>query len=144
MRWGLRFDGGAIRYGNTGPYEIYYNPNEIIAARIFLDTYTLDELFRDGDTSGAEKTLARHMIQRCTLYALGWRPTLLLPNATTVDDNYGPPGQYTRRTITPVDRALAAVFTGGGTGCYAPGMRWDKRGAIRLIGESAFPVTLPS
>ena len=130
-------------YGTSGPYEIYQNPNEIISARIYLDTYTLDEVFRDGDCSGAEKTLARHLIQRCTLYALGWRPTLLLPNASAVDDNYGPPGQYTRRTITPVDRALAAVITGGGSGCYSPGMRWDRRGAIRLIGEPDFPVVAP-
>ena len=132
-----------IRYGNSGSLEIYQNPNEIISSRIYLDTYTLDEVFRDGNCSGAEKTLARHLIQRCTLYALGWRPTLLLPNATVVDDNYGPPGQYSRRTITPVDRALAAVITGGGSGCYAPGMRWDKRSAIRLIGEPAFPVVAP-
>ena len=130
-----------LRYGNTNPYDEGANPHEIFSALVILDNFTLDELYRDGNGSPPEKTYARHLLQRCTAYALGWRPTLLLPNASVVDDNYGPPGAYVRRTITPVDRALAAVITGGGSGCYAPGFRFDRIGKMQLLGDPLHPIS---
>ena len=130
-----------IRYGNTNPYDVDANPNEILAAQVILDTYTLDELYKQGNGDGASKNMANHLVQRCTAYALGWRPTLMLLNASVVDENYGPPGEYMRRTITPVDKALIAAVSGGGSGCYAPGTRLSRVGLTRLIGDSAYPLT---
>ena len=129
-----------IRYGSTNPYDLDANPNEILAAMVILDTYTLDELFRQGKGDGAGKNLAHHLVQRCSAYALGWRPTLMLPNASVVDENYGPPGAYVRKTITPVDKALFAAVSGGGSGCYAPGTRLSSVGLTRLVGDSAYPL----
>jgi hypothetical protein len=130
-----------IRYGNTNPYDVDANPNEILASQIILDTYTLDELYRQGQGSSANKALAQSLLKRCTAYALGWRPTLMLPNATVVDDNYGPPGMYTRTSITSTDKALHAAISGGGSGCYAPGIRLASSGLPRLIADPAFPLT---
>ena len=64
----------------------------------------------------------------------------MLPNASVVDENYGPPSAYVRKTITPVDKALFAAVSGGGSGCYAPGTRLSSVGLTRLVGDSAYPL----
>jgi hypothetical protein len=63
----------------------------------------------------------------------------MLPNASVVDENYGPPGAFQRKLITAPDRVVAAAITGGGTGCYPPGVRFASSGAVRLIADPKYP-----
>ncbi len=134
-----------IRYGNTAPAaegaeceEV--NPHEILAAQIILDVLTLDELYKNGTGNDDERRYARSLVQRCVAYALGWRPTMLLPGRTVVDDNYGPPGAYTRRLLTAEDRALALAAYGGGSGCYPPGVRFAKGPKPKLRADKKYPL----
>ena len=132
-----------IRYGNTAPtgeVEEAGNPHEILAAQIILDVFTLDELYENGTGNAEELRYARSLMQRCVAYALGWRPTMLLPGRTVVDDNYGPPGAFTRRLLTDEDRVLALAASGGGSGCYPPGVRFAKGLSPKLKADKKFPL----
>ena len=132
-----------IRYGNTaaaGEAEEEGNPHEILAAQIILDVLTLDELYKNGTGNDDERRYARSLMQRCVAYALGWRPTMLLLGRTVVDDNYGPPGAYTRRLLMAEDRALALAASGGGSGCYPPGVRFAKGPKPKLRADKKYPL----
>lgn len=129
-----------IRYGRTNPSDRRNNPHEILSALIILDTFTLNELYRNGAGGSSQQQYARHIIHRCTAYTLGWRPTLRLPNNSVVDENYGPPGAYTRKLLTDADEALAAAITGGGSGCYAPGIRFSSKRKEYLVSDPRYPL----
>jgi hypothetical protein len=136
-----------IRYGNTPSTEgtgetdgVEACPHEILAALIILDTLTLEELFQNGLGDQSQQAYARSIIQRCIAYSLGWRPTMLLPNRTMVDDSYGPPETIMRRQITAEDRALALAAAGGGSGCYPAGTRFLKKGVPILKTDPSYPL----
>lgn len=137
-----------IRYGNTLPPDEEYpaiegvNPHEIQAALINLDIFTLNVLYKDGASDQQQREYAQSLIQRCVAYALGWRPTVLLPNRTVVDDNYGPPGAFTRKLITAEDKALALAGAGGGSLCYPPGIRFIKKGKPFLKADPDYPLNM--
>lgn len=130
-----------LRYGNTGEQILpgKVNPHEIAASLIILDTYTLNELYRDGQGTQQQIRLAKRIVQRCIADALGWRPTVRLPHRSVVDENHGPPENMNKPLITRVDKALALAASGGGTGCYSAGTRFIDRLTPFLKTDPEFP-----
>lgn len=105
-----------LRFSDADPYEI-------AAALIVLDDATLNSFFRGGAGGDEEIAYARHVVQRCLAAALGFRPTMRLPNRTLLDANFDPPGGIARTGIRPEDVLLARVLYGAR--CIVPGGRWS-------------------
>lgn len=132
-----------LRYGNSVGRVLpvqEYNPHEITASLIIMDTYTLNELYQDGQGTQQQVRLAKRIVQRCIADALGWRPTVRLPHRSVVDENYGPSEVTNKPLITKVDTALALAAGGGGSGCYNAGTRFVDRLTPFLKTDPEFPV----
>jgi hypothetical protein len=130
-----------IRYGDSD--DLVQNPHEIIAGLVLLDTWTTAALFRNGTSPAEEQDYARAVVHRCVADALGWRPTIRLPNISAVDENQGPPGTLVRPLDSVYDEALALAVSGGGSGCYPPGSRFlSAKNVIQLQNDPDYPLNL--
>lgn len=110
------------------------NPHRIEAAKVTLGNLTLTNLFRKGEGSDEEIELARHLIQRSVAGALGFSPTMALPNRTLLDTTAQISGTVTRTGIRAEDALLSRILYG--SGWLIPGARMTAEKDSIINGET--------